>query len=88
MVDDFAQFKELYGLENDPSLLEPRWSDTLIDALASPGVAVLLLIIGGVALYVELHTPGARRGGLRGPGLLRAVLLEPVPGRDGRLAGK
>lgn len=57
-VDDFAQFKELYGLESDPSLLEPRWSDTLVDALASPGVAILLLIIGGVALYVELHTPG------------------------------
>jgi membrane-bound ClpP family serine protease len=58
VVDDFAQFKELYGLENDPSLLEARWSDVLVDALASPGVAVLLLIMGGVALYVELHTPG------------------------------
>jgi len=57
-VEDFAQFKELYGLENDPSLLEARWSDVLVDALASPGVAVLLLIMGGVALYVELHTPG------------------------------
>jgi membrane-bound ClpP family serine protease len=58
VVDDFAQFKELYGLESDPSLLEPRWSDLLVDALASPGAAVLLLILGGVALYVELHTPG------------------------------
>jgi membrane-bound serine protease (ClpP class) len=57
-VEDFAQFKELYGLEGDPSLLEARWADTLIDALASPGVAIMLLIIGGVALYVELHTPG------------------------------
>jgi hypothetical protein len=58
VVDDAAQFKELYGLENDPSLLEPRWSDILVEALASPGVAVLLLMIGGVALYVELHMPG------------------------------
>ena len=58
VVDDAAQFKELYGLEDDPSLLEPRWSDTLIDALASPGVAILLLMIGGVALYIELHAPG------------------------------
>jgi len=63
VVDDFAQFKELYGLENDPSLLEPRWADTLVDALASPGMAVLLLIIGGVALYVELHSPGIGIGG-------------------------
>jgi len=58
VVEDFGEFKELYGLENDPALLEARWSDTLVDALASPGVAVLLLILGGVALYVELHTPG------------------------------
>jgi membrane-bound serine protease (ClpP class) len=58
LVEDFAQFKELYGLENDPSLLEPRWLDVLVEALASPGAAVLLLILGGVALYVELHTPG------------------------------
>lgn len=58
VVDDFAQFKELYGLENDPSLLEPGWADTLVDTLASPGMAVLLLILGGLALYVELHTPG------------------------------
>jgi len=58
VVDDDAQFKELYGLENDPSLLEPRWSDTLVEALASPGVAILLLMIGGVALYIELHAPG------------------------------
>jgi membrane-bound serine protease (ClpP class) len=58
VVDDAAQFRELYGLENDPALLEPRWADTLIDALASPGIAILLLIVGGVALYVEMHTPG------------------------------
>ncbi len=58
VVEDFAQFKELYGLENDPTLLEPRWLDVLVEALASPGAAVLLLILGGVALYVELHTPG------------------------------
>ena len=58
VVDDAAQFKELYGLENDPLLLEPRWVDTLVDAMASPGAAILLLILGGVALYVEMHSPG------------------------------
>lgn len=58
VVEDFSQFKELYGLENDPALMEARWSDVLVDALASPGMAVLLLILGGVALYIELHTPG------------------------------
>lgn len=58
MVQDFAQFKAHYGLQNDPTLLEPGWASVLIEALASPGVAVLLLIIGFAALYVELHTPG------------------------------
>jgi membrane-bound serine protease (ClpP class) len=61
-VNDFTQFKRFYGLENDPALAEPAWADTLIQALGSPGIAVLLLIIGGVGLYVELHSPGTYIG--------------------------
>jgi len=57
-ADDFRQFKAQYGLQNDPALLEPGWADFLIDALASPGLAVLLLVVGFVALYAELHAPG------------------------------
>ncbi|NMC21455.1 MAG: hypothetical protein GYA33_13670 [Thermogutta sp.] len=57
-VDSFAAMKELYGLENDPALLEPTWSDMLIEGLASPGVAVALVIIGFVSLLIELQTPG------------------------------
>jgi membrane-bound ClpP family serine protease len=57
-VDSFAEFKDLYGLENDPAMLEPGWADFLIEALGSPGVAVVLLIIGFVAAYAELHSPG------------------------------
>jgi len=62
VVDNFTQFKQDYGLENDPDLVEPGWASVLIDALASPGVAVLLLVIGGSALYVELHAPGVGIG--------------------------
>jgi len=57
-VDGFGEFKRLYGLENDPWMLESGWADAVIDALASPGAAVLLLIIAFVAVYAELHTPG------------------------------
>ncbi len=57
-VGDFAAFKRLYALEDDPALVEPGWADFLIEAMASSGVAVLLLVIGGAALYAELHTPG------------------------------
>jgi membrane-bound serine protease (ClpP class) len=63
LVESFAQFKQYYGLEGDPMLVEPGWADFLIQALASPGVAVLLLVIGGAALYIELHAPGIGVGG-------------------------
>ena len=63
VVDNFAQFKQYYGLENDPTLVEPGWADFLIEALASPGVAVLLLVIGWRGLYIELHAPGIGIGG-------------------------
>jgi hypothetical protein len=38
-VEDFAQFKQYYGLEHDPRLMEPGWADSLIEALASPGAS-------------------------------------------------
>jgi membrane-bound ClpP family serine protease len=66
LVDSFAQFRQHYGLENDPMLVEPGWADFLVQALASPGMAVLLLVIGGAALYIELHVPGIGIGGFVG----------------------
>jgi membrane-bound serine protease (ClpP class) len=62
VVNDFHAFKALYGLEDDPRLLEPGWADMVIDALSAPGVAWLLLLIGGAALYAEFHTPGVGVG--------------------------
>ncbi len=63
VVENFAQFKQYYGLENEPTLVEPGWADFLIRALASPGVAGLLLFIGVAALLVELQAPGSAVGG-------------------------
>ena len=62
-ADNFAQFKQLYDLEDDPTLVEPGWADALIDFLRAPGMSALLLVIGGVALYLELHIPGIGLGG-------------------------
>jgi len=62
-VEDFAQFRQLYGLETAPELVEPGWADFLIDVLGSPGVSAFLLMIGFIALYVELHMPGLGAGG-------------------------
>ena len=63
VVPDFTAFKELYGLEDEMVLAEPGWADYLIDALAAPAVAWLLLLIGGAALYAELQAPGIGIGG-------------------------
>lgn len=62
-VGGFEEMKLLYGVEGDPGLVEPGWHDTLIRALASPGLAGLLLTIGLVTLYAELHMPGIGIGG-------------------------
>ncbi|HVX15413.1 MAG TPA: NfeD family protein [Pirellulales bacterium] len=64
VVTDFAGLKALYGLEEDPALVEPGWADFLIDALNSPGVSFFLLFLGAAALYAELQSPGIGLGGL------------------------
>jgi membrane-bound serine protease (ClpP class) len=63
VVDGFDGLARAYGLEGDVALAAPGWADTLLDALASPGIAWLLLLIGGAGLYIELHTPGVGLGG-------------------------
>ncbi|MGD9128003.1 MAG: NfeD family protein [Planctomycetia bacterium] len=63
MVDSFDALKTEYGLEDDPALVEPDWSDELIAGLASPWVAMLLLMIGGAGIVAELHAPGTAIGG-------------------------
>ena len=62
-VASFSDLIERYGLGEDITLVEPGWADRLLDALASPGLAWLLLLIGGVGLYIELQTPGLGFGG-------------------------
>jgi len=57
-VQDFAELKQQYGLEGEVALAEQGWADYLIEALASPALAWLLLLVGGAALYAELQSPG------------------------------
>ncbi|MGC3970038.1 MAG: NfeD family protein [Pirellulales bacterium] len=61
-VNSFTDFKALYGLSDDPQLVEPNVAMQLIEALNNPGLTLLLLLIGGAALYAELHTPGVGVG--------------------------
>ena len=42
--------------------MAPGWADNLIDLLTSPGITFILLAVGFLALYIELHTPGIGLG--------------------------
>lgn len=64
LADNIHQLKEHYGLENDPTLLEPSWADFLLRALRSENVSIFLLLIGGAAVIAELQTPGFGLGGM------------------------
>jgi membrane-bound serine protease (ClpP class) len=63
VVDNFDDFKQLYGFESDPRVAEPNWALELVEALSSPALTVILLVLGFVGIYVELHAPGTGVGG-------------------------
>lgn len=63
LAEDLSEFETLYGLPGPPELIGPNWAFDVIDALASPQLAGLLLFIGGFALIAELSSPGIGIGG-------------------------
>ncbi len=63
LVNEFAEFRQLYQLDDDPELIGPNWAFELIDALASPELASILLFVGAFALIAELSSPGIGLGG-------------------------
>ncbi len=62
LVDNFEQFKQAYGLEKNPAMVEPGWVDYLVDALTTDGARMFLLVMGFVGLYLEIHSPGVGVG--------------------------
>jgi membrane-bound serine protease (ClpP class) len=63
VVDDAEGLRQAYGIEGRVAVAEPGWADRLLEALASPSLAWLLLMIGAAGLYIELKTPGIGFGG-------------------------
>ncbi len=63
VVASFDEFKHLYGFTTDVRTAEPSWALELVEALSSPALAVLLIVIGFVGIYIELHAPGTGVGG-------------------------
>jgi membrane-bound ClpP family serine protease len=57
-VSGDGDLRAQYDLEREPASLEPTWVDVVVDAMASPGLRILLLVIAFAALWAELHAPG------------------------------
>lgn len=55
---NLEEVQKYFGLDGLPIRLAGSWVDTLVFVLNSTLVTVLLLVIGIVCLYVELHMPG------------------------------
>ncbi len=65
-VESYDQLKRIYTLDKDPVVAKPNWALELIEALASPEFAILLLMAGFAGIYIELRTPGLGVGAFVG----------------------
>ncbi len=63
VVDGYDEFKQLYGFVEDPRTAEPSWAHELVEALASPVMTTVLIALGIIGIYIELHAPGVGIGG-------------------------
>lgn len=62
VVEGFDELKQVYHLEDDPTLIKPNWADELVHQLSQPHVAGTLLFFAGFALIVEMTSPGIGAG--------------------------
>ncbi|MCA9239784.1 MAG: hypothetical protein KDA37_06280 [Planctomycetales bacterium] len=58
VVNGYDQLKELYRFVEEVPVAQPNWALELVEALANPWLAGLLLVIGFVGIYFELQAPG------------------------------
>jgi len=85
-VESFDQLKQLYGLQEDPLTAKPNMALELVEALATPEFAVLLLMVGFAGIYFELRTPGMGVGAFVGSmGLLLYFWSQYLNGTAGWL---
>ena len=67
-VESFSELRSVYGLDVDLAEVRPNWAHRLIEQMASPRLAALLLFVAYFACFAELSSPG-----LGIPGFVAAV---------------
>ena len=58
LADSFAEFRQLYHLDQDFEFLRPNWAHLLIERMASPRLAGILLFVALFTLLLEFSQPG------------------------------
>ncbi len=64
VFEDMEALKRHYNVVAEPRVLGDKWSERVIDFLSSPAVMGLLLFVGVLCAYVEMHTPGFGAAGI------------------------
>lgn len=65
-VESYDELKQVFRLTEDPPVAKPNWALEFIEALASPALAWILLLVGFYGLYIELKAPGIGFGAFVG----------------------
>jgi membrane-bound ClpP family serine protease len=55
---NFEQVRRIYSLPDDVEEVQPNWAHLLVERLASPKVAGMLLFVAWFALFIEFSQPG------------------------------
>jgi membrane-bound ClpP family serine protease len=66
VVDSFDDLKRQFGIEGEIPNPRPNQVLELIEALSTPEVAFILLMVGFAGIYIELRTPSIGVGGFVG----------------------
>jgi membrane-bound serine protease (ClpP class) len=65
-VDSFDQLKQHFGIQGDVPNPQPNMALEFVEALATPELAMILLIVGFAGIYMELRSPGVGVGAFVG----------------------
>ena len=65
-VDTFDELKQPFGLQGEIPNPQPNLALEFIEALATPELAIILLMVGFAGIYIELRTPGIGAGAFIG----------------------